>query len=376
MLERFLSIAERLMRNPAAPFHELEVAREVERICREENLALQVDRWGNLLVEFKRGKGGKERVRPIVLAAHMDHPGFVIRKRLRAGVWKAEFMGGVGEAYFQKGVPLLLMPGRESARLGKRIGGKGKEFEILSRTKVTPQFAVWDLKDFGVRNGKIYGRACDDLIGVAAALTALIELKRKRGRVHAMAAITRGEEVGFHGALVLAESKLIAREALVISLETSRELPPVKMGEGVIIRVGDRASIFDSNTTRFLAEVGLQESKAESGPETKFKFQRALMSGGTCEGTAYQELGFQTAAVCVALGNYHNCGEKNIIREEFVSMQDGFGMAQLLVAAALEMRNFERHVKRLPERLRKYGREARANFKRFKAQALTGSKAA
>jgi endoglucanase len=189
-----------------------------------------------------------------------------------------------------------------------------------------------------------------------------------------MAAITRGEEVGFHGALVLAESKLIPREALVISLETSRELPPVKMGEGVIIRVGDRASIFDSNATRFLAEVGLEKSKAESRPETKFKFQRALMSGGTCEGTAYQEFGFQTAAVCVALGNYHNCGEKNIIREEFVSVQDGVGMAQLLVAAALEMRNFERHVKRLPERLRKYSREARANFKRFKAQALTASK--
>jgi hypothetical protein len=37
-------------------------------------------------------------------------------------------------------------------------------------------------------------------------------------------------------------------------LETSRELPGVKMGGGVILRVGDKASIFDSEATRFLAE--------------------------------------------------------------------------------------------------------------------------
>ena len=41
------------------------------------------------------------------------------------------------------------------------------------------------------------------------------------------------------------------------------------------------------------------------------------MSGGTCEATAYQEFGFQTAAVCVALGNYHNCGPRNRIAAEF-----------------------------------------------------------
>ena len=61
--------------------------------------------------------------------------------------------------------------------------------------------------------------------------------------------ISRAEEVGFQGALTVASSRQLPKDSLVISLETSRELPPVKMGQGVIIRVGDRASIFDSAAT-------------------------------------------------------------------------------------------------------------------------------
>ena len=42
------------------------------------------------------------------------------------------------------------------------------------------------------------------------------------------------------------------------------------------------------------------------------------MSGGTCEATAYQLYGYRTAALCVALGNYHNCGPDLTIAPEFV----------------------------------------------------------
>jgi len=131
----------------------------------------------------------------------------------------------------------------------------------------------------------------------------------------------------------VAAGNALPKNSLVVSLETSRELPGVKMEQGVILRVGDRTSIFDSQAMRFLAEVA-------SGLKTKnkkFQYQRALMSGGTCEATAYQEFGFQTAAVCVALGNYHNCGERKRIAAEFVSMADALGMVELLAAGARQM---------------------------------------
>src|SRR5258708_13636088 len=176
----------------------------------------------------------------------------------------------------------------------------------------------------------------------------MIQLRRSRARVNVIGVISRAEEIGFQGALAVAASRGVPKNSLVISLETSRELPGVKMGGGVILRVGDRASIFDSEATRFLAEVATGLSRGKRS----FAFQRGLMSGGTCEATAYQELGFQTAAVCVALGNYHNCAGASRIAAEYVSVSDALGMIELLASAAKAMPRYRALVARLPVRLR------------------------
>jgi endoglucanase len=82
------------------------------------------------------------------------------------------------------------------------------------------------------------------------------------------------------------------------------------------------------------------------------------MSGGTCEATAYQEFGYQTAAVCVALGNYHNCGPGNKIQEEYVSLADALGMVNLLVKAAKQMPKYSRLVAKLQVQLNELLRRA------------------
>jgi putative aminopeptidase FrvX len=97
------------------------------------------------------------------------------------------------------------------------------------------------------------------------------------------------------------------------------------MGDGVILRVGDRTSIFDSDVMGGLAEL----AKAAEIP-----VQRCLMSGGTCEATAYQLYGYRCGALCVALGNYHNCGPDEKIEAEFVSIDDVQGLVGLCVEAA------------------------------------------
>jgi putative aminopeptidase FrvX len=210
-------------------------------------------------------------------------------------------------------------------------------------------------EDFTTRKGRIHGRACDDLIGVASILATLIELKRGRARVNVIGVISRAEEIGFQGALTVAAGRSLPKKSLVISLETSRELPGVKMGQGVILRVGDRTSIFNSEGTRFLAEAGGGLQKTD----THFQFQRGLMSGGTCEATAYQEFGFQTAAVCVALGNYHNCAAHNRIEAEYVSVSDALSMVKLLVASTKLMPRYSQIIAKLPRRLNELLREAK-----------------
>jgi putative aminopeptidase FrvX len=349
-----VKFAERLMRHPAAPYHEQAVRAEAEQICAENGLFNERDRFGNLWVRLQTAP---ER-RPLCMVAHLDHPGFQIVKKLGPSSFAAEFRGGVPTSYFLPGTRVVLMPQRVRAEIRKSDRKSAVvELKLHSRShaSVGPEFGVWDLPDFVLRKSRITGRACDDLVGVAAILSTLAALNRKRARVNVTGLLTRAEEVGFHGALAAAESKMIERNALVISLETSRQLPGVKMGKGVIIRTGDRSSIFNSDATRFLTETASQLQKVNQ----KFLFQRALMSGGTCEGTAFQEYDYQTAAVCVALGNYHNCARNNRIAAEYVSVVDAVSMVHLLTFAAKNMANYTHLVAKLPKRLRGYAKIAR-----------------
>ena len=78
--------------------------------------------------------------------------------------------------------------------------------------------------------------------------------------------------------------------------------------------------------------------------------------------SAYQEFGFQTVAVCVPLGNYHNCGDRRRIEEEYVSIADVTGMVHFLEAVARRMPQYRRLVARLPQRLKRLLRTARATL--------------
>jgi putative aminopeptidase FrvX len=357
-------IAERLMRCPAAPYHEDLVAAEAIRICEENRLAYSIDDFGNIIVRTGRASPIENT---IVLAAHMDHPGFLVRKRIDDKTFVARFLGGVSDPYFRLGTKVLLMPGTIPAKLGKRLHKTKRQFELNANTAVRekPSFAVWDLPQFQNARGFIRGRVCDDLIGVATILHVLTSLKGSRAGRNVIGVLSRAEEVGFQGALALAERRSLPAGCLIISLETSRELPAVKMGKGVIIRVGDRASIFDSGATRFLTEVAGDLQKRDKN----FHFQRALMSGGTCEATAYQEYGYRCAAVCVALGNYHNCGRNNRIRAEFVNQNDALSMAQLLIECAREWPRFSQLVGRLQKRLAGLAKEGRRELSRRKLRS-------
>lgn len=358
MKDSIVAFAERLMRCPAAPYHEDLVATEVIRICNEFGLAWRSDSFGNLIVTAAKRTGKT----PFVLAAHMDHPGFHIRRRISRRACSAEFLGGVGDPYFIPGTRVRLMPGSIPATLGKRTSAAKRIFEIETAEdlKSTPKFAVWDLPEFETAGDLLRGRVCDDLIGCATILAVLVSLRKANAAASVIGVLSRAEEVGFHGALALAKSKLLPKKSLIISLETSRELPPVKMGHGVIIRVGDRASTFDSAATRFLTEVASDLTRRDSG----FRFQRALMSGGTCEATAYQEYGYRCAAVCVALGNYHNCGDNHLVASEFVSASDAEAMARLLAECARVWDRFDQYPARLVNRLERLSEEAHRHLRK------------
>ncbi len=225
----------------------------------------------------------------------MDHPGWVRPDSTATGETPVrQFLGGVPDSYLE--------------------ANRGHVRDFGS-------FAMWDLPECEVRDGCIYSRACDDLIGCAVIVALLQALEQADFAGECYGLFTRAEEVGFGGAIEMARAGWLRDAGVtVISLETSSERPPAKMGAGPIIRVGDKQSIFDHNVTAELVA---------AAAELNIAAQRCLMSGGTCEATAFRLYDVRCGAMCVALGNYHNCGPDNRIEPEFVSLDDVEGLVAL-----------------------------------------------
>ena len=109
-------------------------------------------------------------------------------------------------------------------------------------------------------------------------------------------------------------------------------------GNGCVIRIGDRTSVFNSSISYFITEVAEKLAKKDK----TFKHQRALMPGGTCEATVYDIYGFAAGSICVPLGNYHNMNrEKKKIAPEYIDVKDWENMVKLFVAVARAGHEYE-----------------------------------
>jgi putative aminopeptidase FrvX len=313
MNDELLDLVRAILGQPTAPFHEDAVRGEVlQQLAQIPHVIVTLDGFGNVIAHYRRG----DTPARFALAAHMDHPAYV----------GEEFLGGVPESYRAKRPP----------------------------TRDFGAFSMWDLPACELRDGRIHSRACDDLIDCAAIIATFRELERNGAETNVYGLFTRAEEVGFVGAMRLAQSGQIPREVTFISLECSSEKGgPAKMGEGAILRVGDRTSIFDPDVTATLGELAKRAD---------LPVQRLLMSGGTCEATAYQLYGYRCGALCVALGNYHNCGPDEIIAPEFVSLDDVRGLVRLCVEIARCAEPPETARADLRARLEKRAAETMARF--------------
>ena len=202
-----------------------------------------------------------------------------------------------------------------------------------------------------IKGGKFYSRVCDDLAGVAACLTMLDELSKRPAKANIGVLLTRAEEEAFIGAIAAVKyPKLLRKTDRVISIETSAMQPYAPQGKGVVIRIGDRTSIFNSDLTYFITQKAEELAKRQKS----FAFQRALMPGGTCEATVYDIYGYPSAAICVPLGNYHNMDrERKKIGPEYIDLGDWKNMVKLFVHIARTGHEFEPGHKLLKARVEK-----------------------
>ncbi|MCY3020965.1 MAG: hypothetical protein NTW87_18265 [Planctomycetota bacterium] len=376
---RWLAIARRLLEQPTAPVKEQLPQAFVRRFARAHAaLALTEDPAGNLLVKYPAR--GRPKCPPLVLVAHMDHPGFWIED-VAAGTASLLFKGGVGAGHARKGTRVRFFQTGRSAPTGagklvkvtEENGRLARATARITQGVARPNgFAMWDFPAFSIVNGLIVTRACDDVLGSAAALCALDEIARRRPRGVALWGLfTRAEEIGFMGALEAVRHRLVPKGARVLSLECSKAAGIAPQGEGVVVRVGDRASIFDPGLSEALRQAA--ERARQEHPD--LKYQRKLMDGGSCEATVFCAYGYRASGLAVPLGNYHNQALVNgrpAIGPETVNVHDFLCEVQLLVELALHPELLGQTRGGIPDWLQERAADARRELCEHSPSAGTG----
>jgi putative aminopeptidase FrvX len=334
-----------LLSLPAAAFAETAVLDYVRRFCRRlGRTSVGADRYGNLLAHYRYGR---RRGPAPVFTAHTDHPAFVALTMRDQRTLRAAFRGGVMADYFPGAKVRFRSDGRwikaKVIKLTKILRPAGRparptEVRLTVSKPIEPgAVGVWDLPKPILRGDRLYGPSCDDIAGVAGMLTLLERLSRKRARAEAYCLFTRAEEVGFIGAIAAARAGTIPKRCPVIAIETSKELPNARIGDGPILRVGDRMSVFTPAVTAFCERVAKNLLKRRK----TFTYQRKLMDGGSCESTAYAAYGYPATGICLALGNHHNMDtRRGRIAPEYISLRDWRQMVDWFEAIALDKAGF------------------------------------
>lgn len=339
-----------------APFREQHVIREVESQLTAAKIPWFVDEHGNRVVGVGSVRAyhallRQRRDEPLrFFIAHMDHPGFHGVQWLSERRLAVRWYGGSPVRHLAGSRVWLATAEADlgQGRLGKVVlnaGGYGiatAEVTLDKDTAVQPRPAAEKLygglafrAPLWKQGQRLYSRAADDLVGVFAILETArsLQARRRRGEdVPFIGLLTRGEEVGFVGAVkhfVSGHLDKARRPLMVVSLEASRTLPGAVIGKGPVVRLGDRRTVFDAGGLQILSQLAERLL-----PGTH---QRRIMDGGACEATAATAWGLPTVGLSIPLGNYHNegyeggpdCARHRGPAPEFVHLADIAGELKL-----------------------------------------------
>lgn len=322
MKPRQLRFLTELLSQPTAPFREEHVLALVERALVRARVPAFLDPVGNLVIGVDSPSAYRSLLRqrskePIRLfIAHMDHPGFhgtrwlspirlavkwyggsPVKHLAGSPVWLADASGYIADGTLAQ--PRLLPTGHAidtaEVRLRQPLPQLQKANSLYGGFRF--RAPVWR------RDQRIYTKAADDLVGVFAIVSLAESLygAARPPRQPFLGLLTRGEEVGFVGAIAHFDLGWLEdrrRPLVAVSLETSRALPNALIGHGPVVRLGDRRTVFNANPLRVLSDIATRVLPG--------RHQKRVMDGGTCEATAAISWGLPAIGISVPLGNYHN----------------------------------------------------------------------
>ena len=289
---------------------------------------MRTDALGNLICV----RAGKEGGRRVMVAAHMDHIGFVVLDADEHGFLRVHNAGGISKraslnrhVVFANGVNGVVSNETErfSADDNKMsdlfidIGAKDRA-DALSMVALG-DVAVYAPDAFELANGMIAAPAVDDRVGCAIALEAMKELGECENEVAFV--FTVQEELGLRGARAAAYG-VDPQIGVALDVTLSGDTPKgpkiaVKAGEGPCVKVRDSSLVCSPRVVR-----GLEEAAGRVGVKT----QREVLSAGGNDAGAMQaaRAGVLAGTISIACRYVHSACET-------ISLADCEGAKSMLV---------------------------------------------
>ena len=290
---------------------------------------MRTDALGNLICV----RAGKEGGRRVMVAAHMDHIGFVVLDADEHGFLRVHNAGGISKraslnrhVVFANGVNGVVSNETErfSADDNKMsdlfidIGAKDRA-DALSMVALG-DVAIYAPDAFELANGMIAAPAVDDRVGCAIALEAMKELGECENEVAFV--FTVQEELGLRGARAAAYG-VDPQIGVALDVTLSGDTPKgpkiaVKAGEGPCVKVRDSSLVCSPRVVR-----GLEEAAGRVGVRT----QREVLSAGGNDAGAMQaaRAGVLAGTISIACRYVHSACET-------ISLADCEGAKKMLVA--------------------------------------------
>jgi len=237
---------------------------------------MREDRLGNLIA-FKKGNKDAPTV---MLAAHMDEVGLMIKNIKKKGFLQFAKVGGIDDRILlaQK-VIVHTDKGRLTGVVGSKpphiqteeerkkvidadrlfidVGAKDKN-EAKKMGVQVGDVVSFDTKFVRISENVVLGKALDDRVGCAMMIETLRRLQKVDCNVYAVGTIQ--EEVGLRGATIAA-FQVAPDVCIVLETTVAGDMPgveegkaPAKMGEGPVVTVADAGLIAHPKVLRLLID--------------------------------------------------------------------------------------------------------------------------
>ena len=284
-------LLKKLCQLDGVPGYEEEVREVIHELVKPYADEIIVDALGNLLV-FK--KGAKRRVRPMLVAAHMDEVGFLVRGYTEDGCLKLTPAGGIDRRVLIgrrmkvgpkkiKGIISLKaihLTTPEERTVAPPLTSLYVDIGCTAKAEVQKMVAIGDpvmfdsdFIEFGDRCVK--SKAIDDRVGCAVA----VKMIEQPLPYDTWFAFTTGEEIGTRGSSV-AGNRIEPGACLVLEGTTAADMPDVpehKMStahrQGAVISVVDGGTVYNRKLRRKVLA-------AADAQGVKWQYRRSA-NGGT-----------------------------------------------------------------------------------------------